>query len=81
MIISSVSQAQQQWREYADVERAQLHVLLQQWNRVEREMEGSYHVRAEREKAKQAIMSKSLFYEGRPFSSVFVKSKTVYLVK
>jgi hypothetical protein len=72
-----VAHAQRYMREMLETEKIQLNVLVKQWNRAEHELETAFYHRLEKERTRQVIMSKSLYYEGtsaRPIKVIICPS-------
>ena len=59
-----VTHAQRYMREMLETEKVQIGILMKQWNRAEHELETAFYHGLEKERTRQVIMSKSLYYEG-----------------
>lgn len=59
-----VSHAQRYAREMLESEKVQMSILTKQWNRAEIDLETAFYNRLEKERARQVIASKALYYEG-----------------
>ena len=59
-----VTHAQRYMREMLETEKIQIGILMKQWNRAEHELETAFYHRLEKERNRQVIMSKSMYYEG-----------------